>query len=272
MPRYKQLEVILIGQVADELKPIFNWGKSFRLKIEDFSATQIEVRINKKIKLVMETKNPSGDLVPLNQCLLKGNHLVASTITLKNGNSNIFESSKERLKKIQKEIEKEEDPKKIKDLMLQSELIKSQAYGLRGNRFVPMQNKIKNIYADINLLDVETLGDKIDIVKVLWDRFEKKLSNRTQDYKELELEYSARLESQQEMFYKIITKQQDTIEELQQKLVLQPIAYGNRVTQIISDSVINKIEGDYMSSPDLREEISKLKEHLVKRKKGEIKE
>jgi len=268
MRRYKELEVILIGQVSDDLKPIFHWERSFKLRIEDFSATQIEIPIRKKTRLIMETRNPSGDLVPLNQCLLKGNHLIASSITLRNDQSYPFEDTQEKIKSIQKEIEEEEDPKKIKELMLQSELLISQSYGIRKNKLVPMRSKTRYIYADINLLDVETLGEKIDIVKVLWNRFEKKLTNKTQDYNELEQEYSARLESQQEMFYRIISTQQDTIEELQQKLVLQPIAYGRRVTQIISESVIEKMEGDYMSSPQLREEITQLKSYLKQRKNG----
>ena len=268
MRKYKVLEVILIGQVSDELKPVFRWERSFKLKIEDFSATQIEVSIRKHIRLVMETRNPSGDLVPLNQCLLKGNHLVASSITLKNGDINPFEDMGEKMKSIQKEIDIEENPKTIKDLMVQLELLRSQYYGVRGNKLVPLRSKVRYIYANINLLDVETLGEKIDIVKVLWERYEKKLVNKTQDYHELEKEYSARLDSQQDMYYKIISKQQDTIEELQQKLVLQPIAYGRRVTEIISESVIEKMEKDYMSSPELRDEVSKLKDYLQERKES----
>lgn len=258
------IEVILFGQVEGELSPLYNWDKVFKVKIEDLSVTQLEIRINRKLILYLETRNLLGDIVPINQYLFRGNHLIASSITSKEQDPS--ESMEKRIKRLEKEKEKELDPKKLVELRIQLEIAKEQYYKIKDGKLIPVKNKTRYIYGIINLLNNENLGEKTDITTVLWERYERKLENSVQDFKDLEKEYSDRFDSLQLRFKRLSERQQQTIEELQKKLILQPIAYAHKVTNVISGSILNKIEGDHMASPKLRSEITNVKEHLKEKR------
>jgi hypothetical protein len=68
------------------------------------------------------------------------------------------------------------------------------------------------------------------------------------------------------MYDNHINELQETINKLQRELIVQPLAYGNKVTEVISDSVIKNISTEHISNEELREEIKQLNDILEGRR------
>jgi hypothetical protein len=236
-----EIEVLYVGDIPKELKDRWTPNRRiFKVIIPNLSITELELKIHPRLKLRLETINTTEELIPVNQCLIY-QHLFGINVKIED----------EEYLRLKKQV---------------NEFNKEKKKGFFGRLFGKKEEKIFTLDGKIKLFGIDVLREKSELVQDIWQKNEEKLKRKNKDFVELEEDFRNRMQNLRDMYDNHINELQETINKLQRELIVQPLAYGNKVTEVISDSVIKNISTEHISNEELREEIKQLNDILEGRR------
>jgi hypothetical protein len=221
-----QIELIPVNLQVDEiLEAYYTWNNSIVVDVDNLTVTEISFPIGNKNILTLKTVNELNEEIPINNCLLKGNHLLATHISLFDGdvNPNFNQLGVENVSKME------------------------------------LFGEVKLLEGSI------VIKEKSEVVQHLWNKYEKKLEGKEKDFRDLEELYSGRLEDEREMYQQVIEDLQNKLRELTQQNVFQQIEFENELTDFLSESIITKIRRDKMTTKELSKAMGKVNKNLKKK-------
>lgn len=200
------------------LKKILDFDDSIIFYVDNITVGELTHTFGKSNKLRLRVLNTLGEEISISSCLFRGNHLMGVSVSLKNGESH--------------PIPEFEHISQLRNTTFEGE---------------------------IKLLDGKLMiMEKADIVKHLWDKFERKLDAREDDFSELEDEYMERIDNEREKYKIIIKDLQLKLREVTKDNVFQSLAYDEALTDFLMNTAMAKIREDKMISKDLYDELDKV--------------
>lgn len=221
------VQIIPVGKIDPQLRKYYNWNsEALEIRINSLSDTLLEIRVGSRRDrriFRFQSCNANGEEISINRCVLNGNHLVATMIAL--SEDNILKD------KFQNEFSYE-DLKKT----MGSEVI----------------------YGKMHFLEQTDLTDKGDIVKRLWERYKKKLTNQEKDFLKMEEDYDERYENLRTNFKKTTSDLQNTIIDLQNTNVAQLVLLTQNIIEIIHSQVMDHMLQSNLIKKDLKDKLRQL--------------
>jgi hypothetical protein len=271
------VRLLFIGDYPSEIKEFFalispnNTPKAFRFLIANFSMTQLSIPLGKKFKLVLDSKSPSGELVPINQCTLPDNTLIAGTIRVSNGISSLAESVK-----IKGEIQPPSENTSAISESTASEITARKNVAKQRLNQKELQAKIRSelqrtggvFKGEIVLWDLHSFEDRGKLIERYFNRSEKLIEQNKKDTELIEADWQRRYDTMVGAMNTHNSHLQNKIDDLQQQLILQKIVYGERISDLVSESVVDSMTTQYVSNDELRKEVLSLKKSLEEARKG----
>lgn len=223
MPR---IEIIPVGEIDDELLRYYNWTNTLIVDVNNTSETLIEImtgRRKEKTTFIFKIANANGESCSMNKCLLRGDHLIATAITLLD----------------KEEIDGDTEIKQLKT-----------------------QIGSKKRFGKMLFLDQTELIDRGDITKRLWQRYLKKLDKYKKDFLEQEEDFDDRYDRLVATFKGQVNKLRQMIVDLQNQNIAQLVVLSNNVVKILQSQIIDEILASKIDSDELKDDLLKLKTEL----------
>ena len=225
MPR---IELLVEGNVHKSVKGMLNWDLGIPLEIASLSQTQIEIPFGEAKwrqpahRLILQCKNITGKITPINICILKGNHIVANSEKL---NDNHY-----------KELE--------------------------DGRIEVTKNEERKYYGEIRLLEQAEFSEELSLVQKVTDMYEERLESKDEDREKLIGDFSKRIAKQRESFTNIIDEQSQTINKLLKDKIVDRVSSQMQVSEILSKAILDQMDQGALSSNEMKKSIREIKDAL----------
>jgi len=117
--------------------------------------------------------------------------------------------------------------------------------------------KRKYIIADLELIDTKTLLAKKDQLIEIYDSYKDKLDDKQKDIRELNEAFTEKIKIAIEPYTKIIQVNNDIIEDLHKRLLLQPVFFRKQMNNLIIDAVFESVSDAGINAIKMNEFIEK---------------
>jgi hypothetical protein len=232
-----KIELILTGEIDDQIKSSLIVDKTIKITVPDLSVTALRLKAKKGWELYLNCKNSNGDVAPLSTSYLQGNHLIGTSLK-------IYDDKKDKTEY---------------NALMREKLTKSQ----------------KVLFGEIVLLDTEALMNKSAISERFNAKMKKREKDMQDEIKEIQKREEEKQEREKRINDSEKMRLRQQISKYEEDLLVLPSMIKEEVTRIFTNSIFTNIESDPTTSNELRVKLSEFRkktEEYVRNKQKELEE